>query len=165
MQSFMLFINLKLTKNKVFRLAAVLLVALLVVIGILCNFKAKQISGQDALSREAYLNSLGYSLEKGSEEKTLITIPEDFSKTYAEYNKKQISSGFNLSDYKGCDATVYTYLLSNFETRDGVWANLIVIDGKIVGGDISTTENGGFILPLKTYEENQKILKTYVTTT
>ena len=161
----MFILNLKLTKNKVLQFAIILFAVLLTVIGIFYNFSQKTIKGEDTDMRQNYLTLLGYDLDEGSEEKTLITIPDDFGTTYSDYNKKQTSAGFNLSKFKGYDATVYTYSLSGFENCNGVWANLIVIDGKIVGGDISSIENGGFILPLKTYKENQKILNTYVTET
>ena len=161
----MFFINLKVTKNRALTGVTLFLVVILLVISIFSYSNSKQINGEDLASRKAYLSSLGFSCEEASEEKTLITIPTDFSKTYSDYNKRQLEAGFNLLDYKGYDATVYTYLISNLENLDGVYANLIVIDGKIIGGDISSIENGGFVLPLKTKRENEEILKSYVATT
>ena len=43
---------------------------------------------------------------------------------------------------------MYTYSINNYKDLKGVYANLIVAGGKIIGGDISSIENGGFTLPL-----------------
>ena len=161
----MFVLNLKLNRRSIY---AFLIGATAISVFIIAVFyfkKPPKISGEDTLSRRAYLNSLGYEVVQESEETTLITIPDDFSNTYKNYNKKQTDAGFNLLQYKGYDATVYTYLLTNFEGFNSVYANLIIINNCVVGGDISTIQNGGFILPLKTYKENLKIIEKYVATT
>ena len=102
--------------------------------------------------RCAYLSSLGWQTGEDYEEKQ-VTIPQEFNETYAEYNELQKKQGFDLEDYRGMTATVYTYNITNyagFENRDCVFANLLVCGGELIGGDVcSTSVKDGFIEPLK----------------
>ena len=81
-----------------------------------------------------------------------ITIPLEFGETYENYNNIQKKAGFDLSKYKGCKATVYTYSVLSygpFEEKDQARLNLIVYNGRIIGGDISSVSIDGIMLPLK----------------
>ena len=86
--------------------------------------------------------------------KTKIKIPTEFSEIYEEYNEKQIKAGFNLKDYKGRQATLYSYPLEDF--GEGVYISLIVCDGRIIGGDVSSVSANGFVLPLQDCKSNLK---------
>lgn len=98
--------------------------------------------------REAYLTSLGWEYDVNCTEKQ-VKIPAQFNDTYTRYNEIQQKQGFDLSEYKGRDVTVYTYNIKNFsgyENRDCIFANLIVCDNKLIGGDIcSTSASDGFM--------------------
>lgn len=98
--------------------------------------------------REAYLTSLGWEYDVNCTEKQ-IRIPAEFNDTYTRYNEIQIKQGYDLSEYKGREVTVYTYNIKNFsgyENRDCVFANLLVCDNKLIGGDIcSTSASDGFM--------------------
>ena len=58
-----------------------------------------------------------------------------------------------LDDYKGKSVTVYTYQITNYpgyENRDCVFANLLVCDGMLIGGDVcSTSLSDGFMQGLE----------------
>jgi len=98
--------------------------------------------------REAYLTSLGWEYDVNCTEKQ-VKIPAQFNDTYTRYNEIQIKQGFDLSEYKGREVTVYTYNIKNFsgfENRDCVYANLLVCDNQLIGGDIcSTSASDGFM--------------------
>lgn len=98
--------------------------------------------------REAYLTSLGWEYDVNCTEKQ-VKIPVQFNDTYTRYNEIQIKQGFDLTEYKGRDVTVYTYNIKNFsgyENRDCIFANLLVCDNKLIGGDIcSTSASDGFM--------------------
>lgn len=140
----MLLVNFRLKKSMI----AVLGLCVAVVLAFLVFTANNAPKGSDTLDRLAYLSKLGYSIDDASEIETEIKIPEDFGEIYAKYNETQIKAGFDLTDYSGQKATMYTYSVSNYKDLKGVYANLIVVKDKIVGGDISSIENGGFTLPL-----------------
>ena len=62
----------------------------------------------------------------------------------------QKSAGYDLSLYKGCQVTIYTYQINPVQNSAGESVvNLMVYNNKIIGGDISSTALGGYMLPLK----------------
>ena len=103
----------------------------------------------DQIERIAFIENMGYRVNKEvGEEATQIEIPYVFNDVYSEYQNLQKQAGYDLEKYAGSKATLYTYSLI-FEDRTDVYAHLLVVDNKVVGGDISalSVENG-FIKPL-----------------
>ncbi len=97
---------------------------------------------------EQYLKSLGYE-NGGMLEQVPIVIPVVFDKVYQNYNDLQKKAGMNLKPYRGRRVTRYTYSVTNFaDNIEGVRANLLCYDGKIIGGDLSTVAINGFMVPL-----------------
>lgn len=94
-----------------------------------------------------YLNYLGYEVGDRPLEITRITIPQDFDAIYSSYNKIQLEAGFDLSKYKGKSLSKYSYEVKNLG-GEGVRANVLVYDGIIVGGDISSPKTDGFLKSL-----------------
>lgn len=79
-----------------------------------------------------------------------IKIPQKFTDVYEKYNDLQKESGFDLSMYKGCDATIYTYkVIEGGISGEETVVNLIVYKGRVIGGDISSVAIDGQMLPLK----------------
>lgn len=99
--------------------------------------------------RVAYLASLGWEADPASETEQNIVIPREFSQIYAKYNELQKTQGFDLSEYCGMDATVYTYTVSNHPSGETVMAQIILSNGQVIGGDIHSTALGGFMHGLK----------------
>jgi len=93
----------------------------------------------------AFLKEFGYSAEPQPLLIEEVIIPSEFDDEYEKYNNCQKLSGFNLEDYKGCRAKKYTYDIKDYSGYDGeVIANLLVYNGEVIGGDISSAELGGF---------------------
>ncbi len=109
--------------------------------------KATQIDGSTNEMRMIYLKSLKLDAEDANLTHKDITIPQNFSEVYEEYNKLQKKSGFDLSRFKGKNATVYTYDLSGTEKQ----IHLIVCNGIIIGGDIADVNIDGKMYPLKNF--------------
>ena len=102
---------------------------------------AKTIEQQVAL-----LGSFGYEVDPQPILIEEIIIPSDFDDKYTQYNELQKMSGFDLSDYKGRRAKKYTYIVNNYpNSNEEIVANLIVYNGKAVGGDISSSKINGFV--------------------
>lgn len=102
--------------------------------------------------REEYLKSLGWEFKSECSKKE-VQIPAEFNDTYTKYNDLQKSQGFDLSKYKTKVVTIYTYNITNYEgyeNRDCIFANLMVFENKLIGGDVcSTSAKDGFMQALK----------------
>lgn len=91
------------------------------------------------------VRDMGYSdVLKVPEEVVEITIPEDFNAVYERYNNLLKEGGYDLTPYKGKKCKRYTYLIPPENAR----ANILVYNGKIIGGDISSITIDGIMLPI-----------------
>ena len=108
-------------------------------------------SGADDAKNIKFLNECGWSVESECIESSEIIIPDPFDKVYENYNRLQLQSGFDLRPYKGMKGMRYTYRVVNYplEVNEEVRANVIVIDGEPVGGDICTVSINGFMHGLR----------------
>lgn len=121
------------------------LIIALILIGQLFTIKAGGIDGSTNAIRTEYIKSLGYNIDETTLSAKEIVIPESFSEVYERYNALQKKAGFDLSVFKGKEASVYTYRLS--ENEETV-INIIVSDNIIIGGDISSVRLNGDMKPL-----------------
>lgn len=88
---------------------------------------------------------MGYTdVEKTPYEVVKFTIPETFTPVYDRYNRLLEQSGYSLVPYRGKECTRYTYLIPSANAR----ANIIVYDGKVIGGDISGITIDGVMIPI-----------------
>ena len=97
----------------------------------------------------AYIESLGYTAESTPLEQKEVTIPETFDAVYTEYNRLQLECGFDLTDYKGKAATLYTYAVTNYPGEPDVRCDLLVRKDKVIGGNLYTTAIDGFMHGLR----------------
>ncbi len=92
------------------------------------------------------LKAFGYEVEPHPILIEEVIIPAEFDSAYTQYNDLQKLSGFDLNKYKGSRVKKYTYNVTNYpDQKDGVVANLLVYNGKAIGGDISSTALNGFV--------------------
>lgn len=103
--------------------------------------------------------ALGWEVDKGSETVKAVYIPNENSVEFSEYNKMQQMCGFDLSPYMGKGAIVYTYRILNFESDSPVNAflNIIVYNGKMIGGDCEVAEYHDLYLPVISGKANANI--------
>ena len=73
-----------------------------------------------------------------------FTIPTGFNEVYSRYNELLKTAGYDLSPYKGKLCKRYTYLIPSQNAR----ANIIVYNGEIIGGDISSITLDGIMIPI-----------------
>lgn len=76
-------------------------------------------------------------------------IPTEFNNVWENYNKLQKEKGYDLALYKGKKCKRYTYLIPSENAR----ANILVSDGKIIGGDISSITIDGIMIPIEMSSE------------
>ena len=108
------------------------------------------ISGATDRERTAYIESFGYEVGTVPDRIEEIRIPANFDEAYEQYNAIQREQGFDLRKYRAYYAKKYTYSIKNYDNPSPIpiCANLIVIDGIIVGADISSSEAGGLMTVL-----------------
>ncbi len=108
------------------------------------NYKA-----ENATERAAFLSQFGWKFSDDPVEVSEVIIPSDFDAGYVEYAEMNKKQGLDLELYKGVRAKRWTYDILNYpglENLTGtVQANLLVYEGRIIGGDICSLEQGGFI--------------------
>ncbi len=74
-----------------------------------------------------------------------FTIPMEFNEVYTRYNELLKTAGYDLSPYKGKLCKRYTYLIPSRNAR----ANILVYEGEIIGGDISSITLDGIMIPIE----------------
>lgn len=112
---------------------------------------AAGIPGATNNERITYIQSFGWDTGAVPDKISEIRIPARFDDAYTQYNAIQKEQGFDLRKYRAYTAMKYTYSIKNYDSTDPVvpiYANLIVIDGEIVGADISSAAANGFVTVL-----------------
>lgn len=144
----MFVITAKVSKTKI-AAAATIVIALVVLIAIVYAAKTDP-SQQEELSadtndgRVAFLAQYGWDINADPVQTMTVRIPEKDSETFSRYNELQKSQGFDLTEHAGKKATRYVYEILNYPDADQpVYATIFVLDGKIVGGDVTNTAPDG----------------------
>ncbi len=108
--------------------------------------KGYSLEAETAEQRLAFAAQFGWELDPEPIEVREVVIPSNFSDVYESYNKIQLEQGFDLSKFKGERAKRWTYRVKNYPgTTDAVYINMLVRDGKIIGGDVCSTALNGFM--------------------
>jgi len=92
-----------------------------------------------------FLKTYGYDTEASPDIQTYY-IPREFDQTMLEYNLIQLSSGYDLSAYKGRVVQKYTYRITNLPFP--LYSNILMLNGKIISADLTNPSLDGFILPV-----------------
>ena len=102
---------------------------------------AISVRASDEKQRTEFLSQFGWDFDTEPVEVKEIIIPDEFDAVYEKYNDLQKKQGFNLEDYKGANAKMWTYNLNNFpgleNKKDYVQANIIIYNGNVIGADIT----------------------------
>lgn len=144
----------KMNSKQIFGLILLLTGIVVVLITFLTNHPAKPAYKSEGIrcsttqERVDYINSFDLKTDSKEESKEII-IPEQFNDVYNKYNEIQKQQNFDLTDYKGKTAVMYTYNITNYKDNDNVIANLIVYDGILIGADLcDTSADNGFLVAL-----------------
>lgn len=133
-------------------IAAVVIIALILLIGTLTRGGGESESVgsvKNEKGRVAYLNQCGWQVESPAASSARVIIPRTFSNVFENYNQLQIEQGFDLSQYCGAEVEVYTYNVLNGPEDETVVAQMYVLNGAVIGGDIHSTALNGFMSGLK----------------
>ena len=106
------------------------------------------VSAETHKERMNFISQYGWQVEEEPSEIKEVIIPEEFDDVYNAYNEIQRSQGFDLTEYAGKRAKRWTYTVKNYEgyeNEECININLLVIDGRVIGGDVCSVELDGFM--------------------
>ena len=104
------------------------------------------LSGDSDTVRLEFLRQYGWQVSADPLEVAQITLPKTCTGALAVYNDLQKAQGMDLTPYLGKKVTRYTYEVQNYPQKiEGVRADLLVCDGRIIAGDIGTVASDGFM--------------------
>ena len=134
------------------RIVLTLAAALAALTAVLAGGKLLGADGADSLpagetngERLAFLAGYGWEAEEEPVEMREVLIPAEFDDVYLRYNEVQRAQGMDLAPYAGKTCSQWIYRVTNYPSEEEVRAALLVLDGKIIGGDLSSTALGGFL--------------------
>lgn len=136
---------------------AIMLIILIIAAGVVWIFMRadKENDLDEALTmnsnseRVIFLNKAGWIVAPDPIEQEKITIPSEFNEAYNAYNEIQLQQGFDLTKSAGEEAEIFTYSVLNYpDYPENITANLIFVNDRLVGADITQTVENGFTLPL-----------------
>jgi len=138
--------------NKKIALLVVLAIAMLLcvlVIAIGSGSRGLDTASQSVKTNEdrvKFLQNLGWEVDPTPISEKTVVIPKDFSDIYDTYNSLQLEQGYDLSLFRGMEATIFTYNVTNYTGYSGtVVADLYVVNNRVVGGDIHSLALDGFM--------------------
>lgn len=106
----------------------------------------KKAAGKTNEQRIAFIESFGWAVESEPAEIIEVIIPKEFDSVYNEYNAMQKLQGCDLSSHAGKRCKRYSYKVTNYPGQpENIRVNLLVLNNKIIGGDVCSLESGGFM--------------------
>ena len=144
----MMVLTAKLKKKNV--LAFVLVIAAAAAVLLLAG-RGKSDTADDALrsaetneDRVAFLERFGWEVDPNPEQAQEVRIPAEPNEVFDRYNELQKSQDFDLTPYGGQCVKQYRYRITNHpDVGAPVYATLLVRDGRVIGGDVSSAAQGG----------------------
>lgn len=127
---------------------------------------ARAVDASTNSGRVAFLQSFGWEVSAQPVEVAEVVIPRTWGAVYDHYNALQKQQGYDLAKYRGRRVKRWTYDVKNYPAQpgasqpgasqpgasqpgapvqSGVRANLLVLDGRVIGGDISSVALDGFM--------------------
>ena len=98
--------------------------------------------------RIKFIGQFGLSVKGEPTEENTVALPETFDRVLNEYNELQKLQGLDLTKYKSKRVTHYTYEVTNYKHTGGVFVNLYISRGRVVGCDLTGLGEGAFVIPL-----------------
>lgn len=102
-----------------------------------------------AQERLAFISQFGWRVAPDPTEVSEVILPEIYDAAFTEYVEMNQAQGLDLTLYRGVRAKRWTYEVLNYpgyEERPGtVELNLLIYDGRVIGGDVCSLEQDGFL--------------------
>lgn len=107
--------------------------------------KKYSLSASNNTERIAFFKQFGWQAKQEPLSEKDVTIPEKFNDIYINYNNIQEEQGLDLKPYAGKQCKQYIYEITNYPQQKSMRGTILVYNGKVIGGDLSTTELDGFM--------------------
>lgn len=98
--------------------------------------------------RVAFIEGFGIKVKEEPIREESFVMPENFDRVILGYNQIQKTQGLDLTKYERKRVTHYAYEVTNYDSEGTVYVNLLVYKNRIVAADISSVDEGGFVLAL-----------------
>lgn len=99
--------------------------------------------------RMTFFSQFGWEIDENPVQVKEVIIPQEFDETYEEYNDIQRQQNLDLEKYKGARVKMWSYNILNYpgyENTDGIiLGNILVYEDIVIGGDVCSSELGGFM--------------------
>lgn len=106
----------------------------------------KAVAAKTNDQRIEFIATFGWEVESEPVEVMEVIIPKEFDDLYKEYNSIQKMQGCDLSSYAGKRCKRYSYTVLNYPgQKENVRINLLVLSNKVIGGDVCSLEQDGFM--------------------
>ena len=112
------------------------------------NNDKSNIKASTESERLSFISQFGWEVEEDPVEVCEVIIPTEFDETYTQYNEIQTKQGFDLKNYSGMRVKRWTYSVKNYpgyENKNYIRLNVLVYEGLVIGGDVSSIELEGFM--------------------
>lgn len=103
------------------------------------------LAANDETERIAFLSQFGWQVNEEPVEVEEVVIPADFNEVYHNYNAIQLEQGLDLTNYAGKTCKRWVYQILNYPREGDVRATLLIYDGRVIGGDVSSASLNGFM--------------------
>lgn len=114
-------------------------------------------AGATADQRLEFLAQFGWEVEAEPLEIREIVIPEKFDEVYTRYNALQKEQGMDLLPYAGKTCKQWIYKVLNYPiSGEEVRAVMLVYEGQVIGGDISSVALDGFMVTFQGPDEEEQ---------
>lgn len=146
--------SVKSSKIKTFALIILVVAAILIMFYIskedssTANDGGISLKASNAEERIAFLSQFGWKIDEDPVEVCEVIIPSEFNEEYERYNTLQKEQNLDLTIYSGKRVKQYTFTVLNYpgyEKKNCVQANILIYEGLVIGGDISSIEQNGFM--------------------
>ncbi len=153
-------ISVRITKKQIAVAAAVFVIALASGIGINAALtrlssapketsaaaKIEKTHGKTSDQRVKFLESFGWEVDPEEVEIVEVMIPKEEDEVFSNYNDIQKQQGCDLAKYAGKRCKRYSYNILNYpDGSEDIRANVVVYNGKIIGGDVCSLKLDGFM--------------------
>lgn len=140
----------KLSKPRLIAAGVLILAVVILVVALVSGGGGGSADAPDGATNDArlaYLAGFGWSVNGTPKQTQQVRIPKSADdRVFSRYNALQKSQGFDLTAHAGKEATRYVYEILNYPDASApVYASVLVLDGHIIGGDITDTAPGGAI--------------------
>ena len=95
--------------------------------------------------RVAFFKQFGWKVNAEPIDSGDVTVPEKFNDVYFSYNNMQKEQGLDLLPYAGKTVQQWIYAVTNYPQQESMRGTILVYNGKVVGGDLSTPQLDGFM--------------------